>query len=61
MAKDSVSLLDHLGWERAHVIGHSMGKFFSDKCLFLQRVLFSSFLVLIVVAFGFFFDKKKEQ
>ncbi|CAG7880191.1 unnamed protein product [Brassica rapa] len=53
MAKDSISLLDHLGWERAHIIGHSMGAMIACKLAAMvpERVL--SLALLNVTGGGF--------
>ncbi|KAL1206699.1 hypothetical protein V5N11_027258 [Cardamine amara subsp. amara] len=53
MAKDSINLLDHLGWKRAHIIGHSMGAMVACKLAAMvpDRVL--SLALLNVTGGGF--------
>ncbi|KAG7612808.1 Alpha/beta hydrolase fold-1 [Arabidopsis suecica] len=53
MANDSISLLDHLGWKKAHIIGHSMGAMIACKLAAMvpERVL--SLALLNVTGGGF--------
>ncbi|KAM7266763.1 hypothetical protein ACFE04_008929 [Oxalis oulophora] len=46
MAKDAIALMDHLGWNKAHIIGHSMGAMISCKLAAIvpHRVLSLSLL-----------------
>ncbi|KAG8654895.1 putative aminoacrylate hydrolase RutD isoform X2 [Manihot esculenta] len=53
MAKDAIALLDHLGWQKAHIFGHSMGAMIACKLAALvpDRVL--SLALLNVTGGGF--------
>ncbi|KAI9096801.1 hypothetical protein K1719_025980 [Acacia pycnantha] len=53
MAKDAIALLDHLGWKKAHVFGHSMGAMIACKLAAMvpHRVL--SLALLNVTGGGF--------
>ncbi|XP_050203828.1 uncharacterized protein LOC126653879 [Mercurialis annua] len=53
MAKDAIALLDHLGWRKAHIFGHSMGAMISCKLAAMvpDRVL--SLALLNVTGGGF--------
>ncbi|XP_060971262.1 uncharacterized protein LOC115717254 [Cannabis sativa] len=53
MAKDAIALLDHLGWTKVHVFGHSMGAMISTKLAAMvpERVL--SLALLNVTGGGF--------
>ncbi|KDP45552.1 hypothetical protein JCGZ_18177 [Jatropha curcas] len=53
MAKDAIGLLDHLGWKKAHIFGHSMGAMIACKLAAMvpDRVL--SLALLNVTGGGF--------
>ncbi|CAM8900508.1 unnamed protein product [Rhodiola kirilowii] len=53
MAKDAIALLDHLGWEKAHVFGHSMGAMIAIKLAAMAPNRILSLALLNVTGGGF--------
>ncbi|CAK9310727.1 unnamed protein product [Citrullus colocynthis] len=53
MAKDAIALLDHLGWEKAHIFGHSMGGMIACKLAAMAPERVKSLAMLNVTGGGF--------
>ncbi|KAJ8621856.1 hypothetical protein MRB53_030385 [Persea americana] len=53
MAKDALVLLDHLGWTKAHVFGHSMGAMIACKLAAMAPDRISSLALLNATGGGF--------
>ncbi|XP_059441470.1 uncharacterized protein LOC132183746 [Corylus avellana] len=53
MAKDAIALLDHLGWKKAHVFGHSMGAMIACKLAAMVPERALSLALLNVTGGGF--------
>ncbi|KAK1275674.1 hypothetical protein QJS04_geneDACA022488 [Acorus gramineus] len=53
MARDALALLDHLGWKKAHVFGHSMGAMIACKLAALAPERLSSLALLNATGGGF--------
>ncbi|KAL5539342.1 hypothetical protein UlMin_043831 [Ulmus minor] len=53
MAKDAIALLDHLGWPKAHVFGHSMGAMIATKLAAMVPEKVLSLALLNVTGGGF--------
>jgi pimeloyl-ACP methyl ester carboxylesterase len=53
MAKDALALMDHLGWKKAHVFGHSMGAMISCKLAAIAPHRLCSLALLNVTGGGF--------
>ncbi|XP_037424464.1 putative aminoacrylate hydrolase RutD isoform X2 [Triticum dicoccoides] len=52
MARDALALMDHLGWKKAHVFGHSMGAMISCKLAAMAPHRMSSLALLNVTGGG---------
>ncbi|KAL2556260.1 alpha/beta-hydrolase superfamily protein [Forsythia ovata] len=53
MAKDAIAVMDHLGWGKAHVFGHSMGAMIACKLAALAPDRVSSLALLNVTGGGY--------
>ncbi|XP_023532415.1 uncharacterized protein LOC111794595 [Cucurbita pepo subsp. pepo] len=53
MAQDAIALLDHLGWEKVHVFGHSMGGMIACKLAAIAPERVKSLAMLNVTGGGF--------
>ncbi|KAK9147241.1 hypothetical protein Scep_005998 [Stephania cephalantha] len=53
MAKDAIALMDHLGWRKAHVFGHSMGAMIACKLAAMAPDRILSLALLNVTGGGF--------
>ncbi|XP_028789854.1 uncharacterized protein LOC114745852 [Neltuma alba] len=53
MANDAIALLDHLGWKKAHVFGHSMGAMIACKLAAMAPDRVLSLALLNVTGGGF--------
>ncbi|KAF9619561.1 hypothetical protein IFM89_007388 [Coptis chinensis] len=60
MAKDTIALMDHLGWSKAHVFGHSMGKMIACKLAAMVPDRILSLALLNVTGGGFECFPKSE-
>lgn len=52
LADDAVALLDHVGWERAHVVGHSLGGCIAIALALANRERVASLSLLCAAADG---------
>ncbi|KAG8663183.1 2-hydroxy-6-oxononadienedioate/2-hydroxy-6-oxononatrienedioate hydrolase isoform X4 [Manihot esculenta] len=53
MAKDAIAVMDHLGWQKAHVFGHSMGAMIACKLAAMVPDRILSLALLNVTGGGF--------
>ncbi|KAL9163099.1 hypothetical protein ABFS82_06G019700 [Erythranthe guttata] len=53
MAKDAIALMDHLGWRKAHVFGHSMGAMVACKLAAMVPERILSLALLNVTGGGY--------